>query len=201
MENTERAKLIRNALRISRKALTIDFALVKEESTNDKPKLNTELLMKEGKGRKDKQLLIKTAEIERKWKLLFKKCYGDTYRISEKERAQLKRLCAEYLDQEITTAMLCYFFEYVTEPWYLEKTLVPNITKLNSSFDQWKAKGYTVGRFVDPINWWVINSSGVQASELRLDIENVLKIEDIDDRIVATYVKDGKATKRRVTRR
>jgi len=192
MENGNgRCAVERKALMFARKALKLE---------KPERKLDTDLLLREGKKRGDMQLQIRTSSVESKWKEVFERCYGQMYRVSGQERGRLKKMCSDVPENEIIASMLALFIEYTTEQWFVEKGLVPSLLSFISSFDKWKAKGYTLMRHMSKNGqWWVTNFSSVPTQLIKEDLSRVLKIEDGDRGwLIAYEIHEGKAKKKRI---
>jgi len=183
---------------VERKALKFERQALKLEKVERK--LDTDLLLREGSKRTDMQLQIRTSSVESKWRELFERCYGHTYRISGQERGRLKKLCSEVPENELTASMLALYIEYTTETWFVEKGMVPSLLSFIASFDKWKAKGYKLMRHTSNAGqWWVVNFSSVPTIKIKDDLSRVLKIEE-DDKgwIIAHEIHEGKSKKKRI---
>lgn len=125
------------------------------------------LLLKERDESEDEALNIRVGYSVRRWAELYKRCYGIDYNVSGRERGMLRSVCKEAKLEQIQAAIVAMFLDYLSEAWYLERHLVPDIRAFVRGYDRWKTRGAFLQKFMNGSQrWWIVNKAGVDINQL-----------------------------------
>ena len=136
--------------------------------------------------------VMKVEDLLKKWQELYYRVYGTVYPISGKEKGMMKILCRESSQRLIICSFVTLFLEYLGDPFFTSRKMVPSLSTFLRKADFWKSKALLLEEFMDlnSLHWFVINQAGADLSKLAAEV-TVLKAEvGLDGDVYVTFVKD-----------